>query len=177
MPPGAPAPMSPSRCSAPARRVPASPAAALGLAWVGLDPAPRTLGVTIDTPPLVRPRQRVEIPVRRQPTPRGPVQLTLAAVDEGILRLTNFATPDPVAHFLGRRRLGVDIRDDYGRMIAPAEGELAVLRQGGDEGDGADAIQPPQRLVVAVLRRGRAAGRTASRWCRSTSPISPGSCA
>ncbi len=40
------------------------PGRGLGLAWVGLDPAPRTLGVAIDTPPLVRPRQRVEIPVR-----------------------------------------------------------------------------------------------------------------
>ncbi|GGJ03380.1 alpha-2-macroglobulin [Neoroseomonas lacus] len=132
------------------------PGRGLGLAWVGLDPAPRTLGVAIDTPPLVRPRQRVEIPVRVT-NANGQVLLTLAAVDEGILRLTNFANPDPAAHFLGRRGLGVDIRDDYGRMIAPAEGELALLRQGGDEGDGADVIQPPQRLVSlfsGVVRAG-----------------------
>ena len=122
------------------------PARALGLAWVGIDPAPRTLGVAIDTPQLVRPRQRVEVPVRVT-NAAGPVFLTLAAVDEGILRLTNFASPDPAAHFLGRRRLGVDIRDDYGRLIAPAEGELALLRQGGDEDAGADALQPPQRIV------------------------------
>jgi uncharacterized protein YfaS (alpha-2-macroglobulin family) len=132
------------------------PGRGLGLAWVGLDPAPRTLGVAIDTPALARPRQRVDIPVRVT-NAAGPVLLTLAAVDEGILRLTNFANPDPMAHFLGRRRLGVDIRDDYGRLIAPAEGELALLRQGGDEGDGADAIQPPQRLVSlfsGVVRAG-----------------------
>ncbi|MBX9596236.1 MAG: alpha-2-macroglobulin family protein, partial [Roseomonas sp.] len=118
----------------------------LGLAWVGLDPAPRTLAVAVDTPPLVRPRQRVEVPVRVA-NANGPVLLTLAAVDEGILRLTNFANPDPAAHFLSRRQLGVDIRDDYGRLIAPAEGELALLRQGGDEDSAADALQPPQRLV------------------------------
>ncbi|MBR0649806.1 alpha-2-macroglobulin family protein [Roseomonas terrae] len=132
------------------------PGRGLGLAWIGIDPAPRTLGVAIDTPALVRPRQRVEIPVRVT-NAAGPVQLTLAAVDEGILRLTNFANPDPMAHFLGRRRLGVDIRDDYGRLIAPAEGELALLRQGGDESDGADSIQPPQRLVSlfsGVVRAG-----------------------
>ena len=132
------------------------PGRGLGLAWVGIDPAPRTLGVAIDTPALVRPRQRVEVPVRVT-NAAGPVLLTLAAVDEGILRLTNFANPDPMAHFLGRRRLGVDIRDDYGRLIAPAEGELALLRQGGDENDGADAIQPPQRLVSlfsGVVRAG-----------------------
>ncbi len=132
------------------------PGRGLGLAWVGIDPAPRTLGVTIDTPQMVRPRQRVEVPVRIA-NASGPVLLTLAAVDEGILRLTNFASPDPGAHFLGRRRLGVDIRDDYGRLIAPAEGELALLRQGGDEDAGADALQPPQRLVSlfsGVVRTG-----------------------
>jgi uncharacterized protein YfaS (alpha-2-macroglobulin family) len=68
-------------------------------------------------------------------------------VDEGILRLTGFASPDPVAHFLGRRRLGVDIRDDYGRLLAPAEGALALLRQGGDGGLAGMGIQPPQKLV------------------------------
>ena len=122
------------------------PGRGLGLAWVGVDPAPRTLAVTIDTPQMVRPRQRLEVPVRVA-NAGGPVLLTLAAVDEGILRLTSFANPDPAGHFLGRRTLGVDIRDDYGRLIAPAEGELALLRQGGDEADGADAIQPPQRVV------------------------------
>ncbi len=132
------------------------PGRGLGLAWLGIDPAPRTLGVTIDTPQLARPRQRLEVPVRIA-NASGPVLLTLAAVDEGILQLTNFASPDPGAHFLGRRRLGVDIRDDYGRLIAPPEGELAVLRQGGDEDAAADALQPPQRLVSlfsGVVRAG-----------------------
>jgi uncharacterized protein YfaS (alpha-2-macroglobulin family) len=73
--------------------------------------------------------------------------VTLAAVDEGILRLTGFTSPDPVAHFLGRRALGVDIRDDYGRLLAPAEGALALLRQGGDGGLAGMGIQPPQKLV------------------------------
>lgn len=128
----------------------------LGLAWVGIDPAPRTLAVAIDTPERIRPRSRIEVPVRVT-NANGPVLLTLAAVDEGILRLTSFATPDPAAHFLSRRRLGVDIRDDYGRLIAPAEGELALLRQGGDEDAAADALQPPQRLVSlfsGVVRAG-----------------------
>jgi uncharacterized protein YfaS (alpha-2-macroglobulin family) len=52
-----------------------------------------------------------------------------------------------VAHFLGRRALGVDIRDDYGRLLAPAEGALALLRQGGDGGLAGMGIQPPQKLV------------------------------
>mgnify|MGYP003893813249 CR=1 FL=1 len=122
------------------------PARALGLAWIGLDPAPRRLEVAITAPERIRPRQRVEIPIRIADA-RGEAMVTLAAVDEGILRLTGFTSPDPVAHFLGRRALGVDIRDDYGRLLAPAEGALALLRQGGDGGLTGMGIQPPQKLV------------------------------
>ncbi|WP_419897541.1 alpha-2-macroglobulin [Roseomonas sp. USHLN139] len=123
------------------------PRRALGLAWVALDPAPRRLEVALDVPDQLRPRQRVEIPVRVANAGGQPVRLTLAAVDEGVLRITQFATPDPVKHFLGRRRLGADIRDDYGRLIPPPEGELAVLRQGGDGDAEGAGVQPPQRVV------------------------------
>jgi uncharacterized protein YfaS (alpha-2-macroglobulin family) len=123
------------------------PARALGLAWIGLDPAARRMEVAIETPPLARPRTRIEVPLRLTGA-TGSAMVTLAAVDEGILRITNFASPDPVAHFLARRRLGLDIRDDYGRLIAPAEGEAAVLRQGGDGMDAAAMQNIPQRLVA-----------------------------
>jgi hypothetical protein len=120
------------------------PARALGLAWVALDPAPRRIATAIEAPTLARPGMRQEITVRATPG----AMVTLAAVDEGILRLTRFASPDPAGHFLGRRRLGADIRDDYGRLVAPPDGEAAALRQGGDGDDGADALTPPQRVVA-----------------------------
>ncbi|WP_439594640.1 alpha-2-macroglobulin family protein [Falsiroseomonas sp.] len=131
------------QANAPAGR----PGRALGLAWLALDPAARRLEVAIDTPPLARPQTRIEVPLRIAGA-GATAMVTLAAVDEGILRITNFASPDPVAHFLARRRLGLDIRDDYGRLIAPAEGEAAVLRQGGDGMDGGAGLQVPQRLVA-----------------------------
>lgn len=124
------------------------PGRALGLAWIGLDPASRRLDVAIESPDLARPNRRVEIPVRLANAAGGTAMLTLAAVDEGILRLTNFRSPDPVEHFLARRRLGLDIRDDYGRLIAPAEGEAAALRQGGDGFDAAGLLEIPQRVVA-----------------------------
>ncbi|MCK8783581.1 alpha-2-macroglobulin family protein [Roseomonas sp. NAR14] len=146
------------------------PGRALGLVWVGLDPASRRLDVAIEGEQRVAPRQRITIPVRLAVPGGGPgggtlpagAMLTLAAVDEGILRLTNFATPDPVDHYLGRRRLGLDLRDDYGRMIPPAEGEATRLRQGGDDMGGDLGIEIPQRTValfsgpVAVGPDGRA---------------------
>ncbi|MBS7812485.1 alpha-2-macroglobulin [Roseococcus pinisoli] len=124
-----------------------SPGRALGLAWVQIDPAARRLDVAIGGPERARPSTRVEVPV----TVTGgsaSVHLTLAAVDEGILRLTRFASPDPLAHYTGRRTLGVDIRDDYGRLIRPDDATPAVLRQGGDETGDLGLLPIPQRNVV-----------------------------
>jgi uncharacterized protein YfaS (alpha-2-macroglobulin family) len=103
---------------------------AIGLTWVGVDPAARTLALTVETPEPLKPRTPGRVVVHAAPG----AWVTLAAIDEGILRLTNFVSPDPTQHFLGRRRLGLDIRDDWGRLIKPAEGEATLLRQGGDEG-------------------------------------------
>ncbi|MCW3477631.1 alpha-2-macroglobulin family protein [Limobrevibacterium gyesilva] len=119
------------------------PGRAIGLTWVGVDPAARTLAMAIAAPERTTPRLRTDVAVTAAPG----AWVTLAVVDEGILRLTRFASPDPAPHFLGRRRLGLDIRDDWGRLIAPAEGEATLLRQGGDEGS---FVLPdiPQRTVT-----------------------------
>ena len=106
------------------------PGRAIGLTWVGVDPAARTLPVTIAAPEKTGPRGVTQVRVSTAPG----AWLTVAVVDEGILRLTRFTSPDPAPHFLGRRRLGLDIRDDWGRLIPPAEGEATLLRQGGDDG-------------------------------------------
>ncbi len=124
-----------------------APGRALGLTWLQIDPAARRLEVAIGGEERVRPQRRVTLPVTVTGG-QGQVHLTLAAVDEGILRLTRFATPDPLAHYAGRRTLGADIRDDYGRLIRPGEGTLATLRQGGDELGDLGALRMPQRNVV-----------------------------
>ena len=119
------------------------PRRAIGLTWVGLDAAPRTLPTTIAAPERTGPRAKTSIAVRTVPG----AWVTLAAVDEGILRLTKFQSPDPIAHFLGRRVLGIEIRDEWGRLIAPPHGTATLLRQGagGDEGVEASAI--PQTIL------------------------------
>ncbi len=122
------------------------PSRAIGLTWVGVDPAPRTLTMAIGTPERTLPRAPLLVPVSAAPG----AWVSLAAIDEGILRMTRFVSPDPKPHFLGRRRLGLDIRDDWGRLIAPAEGGATLLRQGGDEGDN---VLPdiPQRTVTLFV--------------------------
>jgi alpha-2-macroglobulin len=119
------------------------PGRAIGLTWVGVDPGVRKLTATFDVADKYPPRARAVIKLRTAPG----AWASLAAVDEGILRLTNFASPDPSNHFLGRRRLGLDIRDDWGRLIAPPDGEATVLHQGGDEGSFA-LPEIPQKIVT-----------------------------
>jgi len=61
-----------------------------------------------------------------------PVYLTLAAVDEGVLALTSYKTPAPDAYYYGKRKLALELRDDYGRLIDAYAGRLGDIRQGGD---------------------------------------------
>ena len=124
----------------------ARPGRAIGLAWVGIDPSTRTLPVTLETADKHPPRARATLRIRTAPG----AWVSLAAVDEGILRLTSFASPDPSDHFLGRRRLGLDIRDDWGRLIAPPDGAATALRQGGDEGSFV-LPETPQKTVTLFL--------------------------
>ncbi|MDT7951545.1 MAG: alpha-2-macroglobulin [Acetobacteraceae bacterium] len=124
----------------------AKPARAIGLAWAQIDPGLRTLPLAIADPGVLRPRTAVTVAIKTEPG----AWLSLAAVDEGILRLTGFPTPDPAAHFLGRRRLGIDIRDDWGRLIPVPDGLLTTLRQGGDDG-GSALPEIPQKTVALFV--------------------------
>ncbi|WP_374446787.1 alpha-2-macroglobulin [Stella sp.] len=114
------------------------PGRAVGVAWMPVERAETTLAVRIEAPEVVRPRRTQEVTVRvagagSSGAAGGSAHLTLAAVDEGVLRLTDFRTPAPGEHFFGRRRLGVDMRDLYGRLLDGRTGEVGRLRSGGDD--------------------------------------------
>lgn len=121
----------------------APPDRAIGLVWLGLNPGTHELPVALDAKPLYRPGRDVTFEVRTAPG----AYVTLDAVDEGILFLTDFQSPDPLGHFFGKRLLGVDIRDDYGALLRPPQGLEAVLHVGGG-GDFGPANPPiPQKIV------------------------------
>ncbi|HKW55536.1 MAG TPA: MG2 domain-containing protein, partial [Stellaceae bacterium] len=128
-----------------------APVRAIGLAWLPIDPAPRTLRVTLDAPQRVLPRQKIDVPVTVSGAEAGKAFVTLAAVDEGILQLTRFRSPAPDAFYFGKRRLAVDIRDDYGRLIE-AKGVLGALRSGGDAaGLGGPSLAAVPTRTVALF--------------------------
>ncbi|MBW8728959.1 MAG: alpha-2-macroglobulin family protein [Inquilinus limosus] len=108
------------------------PGRAVGVAWFGIDVTERVLGVSIDAPAEIKPNQRLDLPLTVTGVPQGQsAWVTLAAVDEGILLLTDFQSPDPTDHYFGRRALGVEMRDAYGRLII-SDGRRGQVRSGGD---------------------------------------------
>jgi alpha-2-macroglobulin len=139
------------------------PRRAIGVAHVPVDVGARTLNVEAGANlQHVRPRTRQDVEVRVTNAPGGErVRVAIALVDEGILNITKYESPDPVDYFFGRRALGVDIRDDYGRLLNPNLGAPATARQGGDALGGEGLTVVPTRTVALVsdiveVRGGRA---------------------
>lgn len=131
------------------------PGRAIGLAWLGVDPAARSLTVALGGPDVVTPRQTIALPIEiKGIAGAAPTFVTVAAVDEGILQLTDFETPDPVAQLFGKRRLGLDIRDAYGKLLNAKLGKPGQLREGGD----GDALgrrgAPPSDIKMVSLFSG-----------------------
>jgi uncharacterized protein YfaS (alpha-2-macroglobulin family) len=108
-----------------------APARAMGAAWVTVDKPAHTLDVSLDPPEEIRPRQELTVPVEVAGAEGQPVHLVLAAVDEGVLQITDFETPDPLEFVFAQRRLGLDLRDLYGKLIDPADGPRGEVRSGG----------------------------------------------
>ena len=130
-----------------------NPARALGLAYARTDPGARQFGVVIEAPARADPRGPLEAAVRVEGIKAGETaHVTLAAVDLGILNMTGFQGPDPSEHYFGQRRLGVEIRDLYGRLIDGLDGAEGRVRSGGDAVVlGRFRSPPPQEEPVALF--------------------------
>lgn len=128
------------------------PMRAIGVKWLGIDPAARRLAVTLSPPEKVSPRGPLEIPVQVAGEGVGEeAYVTVAAVDVGILNLTRYTMPDPEGWYFGQRRLGLEIRDLYGRLIDGSLGAMGRIRTGGDGGDMALQASPPTEKLVAFF--------------------------
>ncbi len=121
-----------------------NPARALGLTHASIDPGARALKATVEMAAEAAPRGPLDVAVKVDGVAAGETAyVTIAAVDVGILNLTGFEAPDPSAHYFGQRRLGVGIRDIYGRLIDGMNGAMGEVRSGGDAGAQARLQAPP----------------------------------
>lgn len=128
------------------------PMRAIGVKWLKVDPAERKLAVKLDVPEKTLPRQPLDISVSVAGAGANEdAYVTVAAVDVGILNLTRYEAPDPDGWYFGQRRLGLEIRDLYGRLIDGSLGATGRLRTGGDGGQTALEGSPPTQKLVAFF--------------------------
>ena len=139
------------------------PGRALGVIYVPLEPKGRRLDVALGTPAKAPSKATLNVPVTIKGVGfAGRARVTVAAVDEGILRLTKFKSPDPVAWYFGKRALRLDLRDDYGRLLDANLGAPANVSFGADEIGGEGLTTTPIRTValwsgvIETDRRGHA---------------------
>ncbi len=110
-----------------------NPTRALGLTHASVDPGAHQLTATLEVAPEVNPRGPLDVALKVDGMIEGETAYaTIAAIDLGILNLTGFASPDPSDHYFGQRRLGMGIRDLYGRLIDGMNGAMGSVRSGGD---------------------------------------------
>ncbi len=128
--------------------VQSKPRRAVGVGYVPVSMENRTFNVGIDAPELIRPGRDETITVKVEGGPREKAFVTLAAVDEGILQLTKFSSPDPTDWYFGKKAMGMALYDDYGRLLDPNLGLPAEVRTGGDQLGGEGLTVVPTQTVA-----------------------------
>lgn len=102
----------------------------VGLVPLTLDREARRLPLTLSAPDKAVPLTRLEVTATSTPNSQG--RVVLAAVDRGVLNISDYQPLDPFEIFFGRKRFAQDLFDNYGQVIPPQDGKLARLNYGGD---------------------------------------------
>ncbi len=140
------------------------PERAFGVTSITVDHSSKRHNVTLTVPKEIRSGANLDVGLDIGSSQNGgPVFATVAAVDEGILKLTHFVSPDPLGQLFSQRALGTKTYETVGWNVAAPS--LAKQIGGGDDeeggkGDGSRA-QPikPVALwsgLVAVDAQGHA---------------------
>jgi uncharacterized protein YfaS (alpha-2-macroglobulin family) len=144
---------------APAQRMPGR---AIGVQWFSIDKVAHTLAVDMKLPATMRPSSTLSVPIKLAGMIAGEeARVVVAAVDVGILNLTNYKPPAPDDYYLGQRRLTAEIRDLYGQLIDGMQGVKGQIRSGGDsaaELSGSPPTQAPLALYSGIVTVDRDGG-------------------
>jgi uncharacterized protein YfaS (alpha-2-macroglobulin family) len=138
------------------------PGRAFGVQSITVEPQQHKLEVGLKVPPEVRPNSKLVIDLDVKGG-SGPMYATVAAIDEGILQLTRFRSPDVIAQLFARRALGVNTFETIGwtLLLPPIGGGKSP---GGDDGsdqqDAAGRIAPVKPVAlwsgIVEVKNGRA---------------------
>ena len=161
---------------APAQRMPGR---AIGVQWFGIDRAAHTLPARLNLPAMLRPNSDADACRCKLAGLKAgeEARVVVAAVDVGILNLTNYKPPAPDDYYLGQRRLTAEIRDLYGQLIDGMQGArrhhpLAAATSAAPNWPARRRRRRRSRSIPASSR----SAPTAPPRCRSTSRPSPAPC-
>ncbi|HEY8585147.1 MAG TPA: alpha-2-macroglobulin [Rhodanobacter sp.] len=109
-----------------------TPARAVGIEYVAMERNDRRVPLKLDAPAQMRPGNPLAVTVQASGLAGQQAFVTLSAVDQGVLSITNYPVPDAWAWLFAKRALSVDAYDLYSRIIEAMDGAQARLRYGGD---------------------------------------------
>ncbi len=126
------------------------PQRALGVIHLPLNRADRQLDVAIQHADKTLPDEPMQVVVKvNNADAAQTTYVTLAAVDTGVLNVSNFKTPKPFEWFFAKRGYFPALRDVYGSLIEMIEAKNAVQKFGGDAdiSRGGDEAQADVQIV------------------------------
>lgn len=116
---------------------------ALGGAGLAVAPGTHALKVKLTAPAELRPQRELKVSadvLQANDRPAAGAQVMVMAVDEGILALSKFESPDPLAYFHRPRRRGTSWSDLYSQLL-PEVARPTVTSNTGGGGDSDEAEQ------------------------------------
>jgi len=126
------------------------PDRAFGVASARVAPTEFTQAVQLDAPKEIRSSSPLAISLAIGKT-SGPAFATVAVVDEGILSLTRFASPDPLGALFARRALGVETYETIGWTMLHQPAGASSKTGGGDDAAaalGQSRVQPVKPVAL-----------------------------
>jgi uncharacterized protein YfaS (alpha-2-macroglobulin family) len=122
-----------------------APERAFGVANVAVRPDAYRYDVALSVPDSVRSNSTLTVDLNVGQAGDG-TWVTVAAVDEGILQLTDFESPDVVADVFPRRRLGIRTFETVGWSVLMPAGSSS--EHGGDGMGAAGRVQPVKPVAL-----------------------------
>ncbi|MDP9195553.1 MAG: alpha-2-macroglobulin family protein [Pseudomonadota bacterium] len=128
------------------------PQRAIGAVWIPADRSAHSLDLILEAPERTEPGIPVPVKLSLGSAAAGKqAYVTLAAVDEAVLQLTNFRSPDPLEYYFGQRRFPMMLWDVYGRIIDTGNIPFGQVRTGGDGApESAQTRNPPKKTIKIV---------------------------
>ncbi|MCX8081594.1 MAG: hypothetical protein N3F09_10200 [Bacteroidia bacterium] len=126
-----------------------------GLARLQADDPDAVLQPVLKMPDVLKPGQKVNLSISEKNGKE--MEVTVAMVDEGLLDLTKFKTPDPLAYFSAVEAYVNRTWDHYSRVLGSFNADIQrILNVGGDmemmsdDGSGVKRFKPMVRFVGPI---------------------------